>query len=94
MSTPQPIAWLRTLDETKSLHVCSEGDPGAIAVYRDGMGLLSYRTGYESGGAESRDALDAASRLIGSLTHESNGRRPQTLKLYQEYIECLEEMDT
>lgn len=27
-----PIAWLRDLDGTGSLHACAEGDPGAIAV--------------------------------------------------------------
>lgn len=29
----EPIAWLRDVDGTGSLHPCSEGDPGAIAVY-------------------------------------------------------------
>lgn len=28
----EPVAWLRDLDGTGSLHACSEGDPGAIAV--------------------------------------------------------------
>jgi hypothetical protein len=28
-----PIAWLRDLDGTGSLHTCANGDPGAIPVY-------------------------------------------------------------
>lgn len=30
----EPVAWLRDLDGTGSLHPASEGDPGAFAVYR------------------------------------------------------------
>lgn len=30
---PDPIAWLRDIDGTGSLHVCADGDPGAIPVY-------------------------------------------------------------
>lgn len=37
----EPIAWLRDLDGTGSLHVCSEGDPGAIAVYDDSPSPIS-----------------------------------------------------
>lgn len=28
-----PVAYLRDLDDTGSLHVCAKGDPGAIPVY-------------------------------------------------------------
>lgn len=30
----EPIAWLRDLDGTGSLHACAKGGPGAIPVYR------------------------------------------------------------
>jgi hypothetical protein len=29
----EPVAYLRDLDGTGSLHVCAKGDPGAIPVY-------------------------------------------------------------
>lgn len=32
-SSPAPIAWLRDIDGTGSLHTCAEGDLGAIPVY-------------------------------------------------------------
>lgn len=35
MTTNSPIAWLRDLDGTGSLHPCAEGDRGAIAVYSE-----------------------------------------------------------
>lgn len=31
----EPIAWLRDLDGTGSLHPCAEGDPGAIPVFTE-----------------------------------------------------------
>ncbi|WP_421930064.1 hypothetical protein [Nitratireductor rhodophyticola] len=36
-----PIAWLRDLDGTGSLHVCAKGDPDAIAVYTSPVPALT-----------------------------------------------------
>jgi hypothetical protein len=31
----EPVAWLRDLDGTGSMHVCAKGDPGAIPVFSE-----------------------------------------------------------
>lgn len=59
-----PIAWLRDLDGTGSLHVCADGDPGAIPVYA-AADSAAERRGYARG---LREAAEVA-REHGEFCH-------------------------
>lgn len=72
--TAQEIAWVRDVDGTGSLHVCTEGDPGAIAVY-DRAALTAYGNARHKEGQEEMresavaklDELIITARLTASL---------------------------